>query len=191
MCCNANMPVGMYEAWKAIVRGCGDVAQVYLLLNRASEGLDVDIYLPYEGKVVLQIKTARRVRVRIPRWADKSAVRCRVDERELSALDWLGNYLLIDGLAPAQMVAIEFPMVETVEKHAEKTYGLEYTCRLKGNTLVDFSVRPDAPALADMASDDGRQFTVNKGYPLYLRDFYNADKAPLKTAERYVAPRLI
>ena len=191
MCCNANMPVGMYEAWKAIVQGSGDVAQVNLLLNRASEWLDVDSYLPYEGKVVLRIKTARRVRVRIPRWADKSAVRCRVDERELSALDWLGNYLLIDGLAPAQVVAIEFPLVETVEKHAEKTYGLEYTCRLKGNTLVDISPRPDAPAWADMASDDGGQFAVNKGYPLYLRDFYNADEAPLKTAERYVAPRLI
>ena len=57
--------------------------------------------------------------------------------------------------------------------------------------MVDISPRPDAPALAEMASDDGRQFTFNKGYPLYLRDFYNADKAPLKTAERYVAPRLI
>ena len=82
-------------------------------------------------------------------------------------------------------------LVETVEKHAEKTYGLECTCRLKGNTLVDISPRPDAPAWADMASDDGGQFAVNKGYPLYLRDFYKADKAPLRTVERYVAPRLI
>ena len=87
-----------------------------------------------------------------------------------SALDWLGNYLLIGGLTPGQVVRIEFPLVETVEKHTEKTYGLEYTCRLKGNTLVDISPRPDAPACDDMASDDGSQDAVNKGYPLYVRD---------------------
>ena len=43
-----------------------------------------------------------------------------------SALDWLGNYLLIGGLTSGQVVRIEFPLVETVEKHTEKTYGLEY-----------------------------------------------------------------
>ncbi|MEE8384444.1 MAG: hypothetical protein V3S01_00820, partial [Dehalococcoidia bacterium] len=191
MCCHANMPVGMYEAWNAIVRGSGDVAQVNLLLNRASPWLDVDSYLPYEGKVVLKNKTARRVRVRIPGWADKRAVRCRVDEQELSALDWLGNYLLIGGLTPGQVVTIEFPLVETVEKHTENTYGLEYTCQMKGNTLVDISPRPDKPAWPRMASDDGGRYPVNKGYPLYLRDAYKAANAPLKTVERYVAPRLI
>ena len=108
-----------------------------------------------------------------------------------SALDWLGNYLLIGGLTPGQVVRIEFPLVETVEKHTEKTYGLEYTCRLKGNTLVDISPRPDTPAWANTASDDGGQYAVNKGYPLYLRDVYRATSAPLQTVERYVAPRLI
>ena len=108
-----------------------------------------------------------------------------------SALDWLGNYLLVGRLTPGQVVRIEFPLVETVEKHTEKTYGLEYTCRLKGNTLVDISPRPDAPACDDMASDDGSQYAVNKGYPLYLRDVYRATRAPLQIVERYVAPRLI
>src|SRR4029079_16103308 len=42
-----------YFVWESIVRGHDDGAEVNLLLNRASSWVDVDSYLPYEGKVVL------------------------------------------------------------------------------------------------------------------------------------------
>ena len=44
------------------------MAQVNLLLNRASPWLDIDSYLPYAGKVVVKNKTARTISLRIPRW---------------------------------------------------------------------------------------------------------------------------
>ena len=50
MCCNANAPVGLYEAWDSIVRYNQGLAQVHLLLNRASPWVDIDSYLPYEGQ---------------------------------------------------------------------------------------------------------------------------------------------
>ena len=43
-----------------------------LLLNRASPWLDVDSYLPYEGKMVIRNKTCERVSIRIPSWVDRS-----------------------------------------------------------------------------------------------------------------------
>ena len=37
----------LYDAWESIVRCLDDMAQVNLLLKRASPWLDVDSYLPY------------------------------------------------------------------------------------------------------------------------------------------------
>jgi hypothetical protein len=190
MCCNANCPVGLYKAWSSMLSYRDGIAQVNLLLNRASPWLDVDSYLPYEGKVVLKNKTARKAFVRIPRWAEKKAVRCRVNQKPLVSR-WLNNYLMVEGLAPQDVVTIEFPVVETVEKHTELTYGQEYTCRFKGNTLVDISPRAERPSWTQMGSDDGAMFPIRKGYPLYQRDFYKRDKAPMKKVQRYVSAVLI
>ena len=190
MCCNGNVPVGLYEAWDGIVRGMGDMVQVNLLINRASAWLDIDSSLPYEGKVVLKNKTARTVHVRMPQWVAKSGVRCRVGERQVVP-GWVGSYLFIGMLAPGDSVTIEFPIVETTEKHAAVSYSQEYTCHFRGNTLVDISPRPDRPARTVDISDDGDRFAVNKGYPIYLRNHYKANKAPTVEKERYVAPNLI
>ncbi len=78
-CCTGNGAPAMYFAWEGIVRAEDGVAQVNLLLNRASPWLDVNSYLPYEGKVTLHNKTARRVSVRVPNWVDKLMVECRLN----------------------------------------------------------------------------------------------------------------
>jgi len=48
------------------------------LLHSAPPWLDIDSYLPYEGKVVIHNKTATDLSVRIPRWVDRSAVEVKV-----------------------------------------------------------------------------------------------------------------
>ena len=189
-CCNSNIPQGMYKAWSGILRPQGDGVQVNLLLNRASAWMDIDSYLPYEGKVVLKNKTARSASVRIPRWADRSAVRCKANGGERPNI-WLNNYLLIRDLSPNDVITIEFPIVETVERYTEKVYETEYTLRMKGNTVVDISPRGDRPNRIADGMDDGGTFPVNTGYPIYQRDHYKANKAPMKTVERYVAAKLI
>jgi len=57
-CCSYNGLIGFYHAWEGIIRENKGVAQVNLLLNRASPWLDIDSYLPYEGKVMIRNKTA-------------------------------------------------------------------------------------------------------------------------------------
>lgn len=191
MCCNANCPRAMHKAWSSIVRYNDGAAQVNLLLNRASPWLDVNSYLPYEGKVVLKNKTAREIAVRIPKWADKKAVRCRINETE-TARHWAGNYLFVTDLSPRDVVVLEFPVSNTVERYTDATYKQQYTCTFRGNTLVDISPRADRPRYRQTAlGEDGSRFEINKGYPLYERDFLNRDRAPLKVAERYVSPTLI
>ena len=185
MCCQGNGSLALAEAWKATLDHSDGVVQVNLLLNRASPWMDVDSYLPYEGKVVLKNKSGRKAHVRIPSWVDKKAVRCHVNERQASP-HWLSNYLIVEGLGPADVVKVEFPVPESTEAFTLPSYGRQYTCDFKGSTMVDISPRGDRPVLVKMGSDDGGVFEVRKGYPIYLRDHYKADRAPLKTVERFV-----
>lgn len=188
-CCLGNGAVGLYMAWEAIVRESGGVAQVNLLLNCASPWLDVDSYLPYEGKVVLKNKTARKIHLRVPLWSDKQAVRCRVNGND-AQLGWLGRYLILDGVKPGDQVVIEFPMIQTTERWTELVYETTYTCQFKGNTLVDISPRADRLAYTKMSSDDGDIFEVKKGYPMYQREQYKQNQAPMRTIKRFVAKKI-
>jgi hypothetical protein len=190
MCCLGNCSVAIYKAWESILRFKDGVAQVNLLLNRASAGLDVNSYLPYEGKVVLTNKAARKAYVRMPAWVDKSAVKCRVNDRQITPA-WLNNYVIVEGLASKDVATLEFPMVETTEEHTEPTYRQQYTCWFRGNTLLDIAPRAARPVRTHDTSDDGSQFVINKGYPLYQRESCKAQFAPLRKLKRYVAPVII
>jgi hypothetical protein len=69
-CCSGNSAQGLYYAWGGITRFHNGVATVNLFLNRASVWMDVDSYLPYEGKVVLHNKQARIAMVWMPGWVE-------------------------------------------------------------------------------------------------------------------------
>jgi hypothetical protein len=189
ICCTGNCNPALYAAWDATVRGQGDAAQINLLLNRVSAWLDIDSYLPYEGKVVVRNKTAKQLSVRIPRWADKKAVQVAVDGKR-PALFWVGQYLLLTDLRPKAEITITFAVVESAETLTlmwkQNEYWKEctepahdwsnpnptvFTCTFRGNTLVDISPR-----------DQGR------GLPLYLRDNLKATRAPMKKVDRYIPP---
>jgi hypothetical protein len=179
----------LYYAWESIVRCRDESAQVNLLLNRASPWLDVDSYLPYEGKVVVRNKTARSLAVRIPRWVDKSAVAASIN-RQAAPGEWIGNCLTFARISPGDEITITFPMVTATEKYTLKwkhtDHWMEstdpgrrwsnpnptvYTMTFKGNTLVDVMPREEGP-----------------GYPLYQRAGQrDSTAAPTKVLRRFVA----
>jgi hypothetical protein len=188
ICGPGNVLSAIGYAWDAIVRCTDGNAQIQLLLNRASPWLDIDSYLPYEGKVVIRNKTAHRLSVRFPRWANKAAVQVRIGTRTATP-SWLANYLILDVVHPKDRITITFPMVTTTENHTLKWKIGEmwqestdpgqrwtnprpttYTMTFKGNTLVDVSPR-----------DSG------KGLPLYQRHaMRDGTVAPMKTVTRFV-----
>ncbi len=148
LCCSPHGNMGLFYAWDGTLRYSEGVAQVNLLLNRASPWMDVESYLPYEGKVILRNKEAKEAFVRIPLWVDQKALKCRVGERETQPA-WFGRYLWIKKLSAGDMVTIEFPVVERVERWtAPPTQtpfvfrlpaGTVYTLRFKGNTLMEIT----------------------------------------------------
>jgi hypothetical protein len=176
-CCTGNATQGLYYAWEAIVREEGDAAQVNLLLNRAARTVDVDSWLPYEGKVVVRNKSARRVSVRMPSWVGRDQVACKVAGRP-AAKAWVGRYLVFDGLAPGDAVEIEFPVRETTASYtiaARTPAERAYTIAFRGSTAVDIAPRDEAAM----------------SYQMYLREAMRRDRAPMKKAQRFVAARKI
>ncbi len=190
MCCQGNGSLALAEVWKAIMGHADGVVQVNLLLNRASPWMDLDSYLPYQGKVVLKNKSARKLHLRIPSWVDKKAVTCHVNDRQTSP-HWLSNYLIVEGLSRRDVIKVEFPVPESTQKFTLPSYQRQYTCDFKGGTLVDIAPRGDKPVLVKMGSDDGGVFEVRKGYPIYLRDHLKAENAPVKTVERFVSTKTV
>ena len=148
------------------------MARINLLLNRASAWLDIESHLPYEGKVVITNKSADRMAVRIPRWVKPTTLRLTVNSKRRDGV-WLGRYLLVERLKPNDMIGLEFALPERTDTYT--FYGQEYTCCLKGNTLVDISPR----------------LTPDGSYPIYLREHYKQSVAPRKPKPSYVAQKLI
>ncbi|MCL4863264.1 MAG: glycoside hydrolase family 127 protein, partial [Caldilineaceae bacterium] len=175
-CCTGNGTRSLYHAWEAITRFHQGVATVNLWLNRASTWLDIDSYLPYEGKVVLHNKQAHTLLVRIPYWVNRQALVCSLNERPVAA-EYAGNTLLFQGLQPGDTLFLDFPIPETTERY---TIGDQtYTATLRGSTVVDLQPR----ATADSAHR-------NK-VPFFLREELRGTVAPLQTVQRFVPEQVL
>jgi hypothetical protein len=144
---------------------------VNLLLNRASTWLDVQSYLPHEGRVTLVNKTVRRVAVRMPSWVDRKQVECRIGERQVSPI-WAGNYVLFEDLRPKDELGLRFPVQERVERFV--LGAQEYTAQFRGHTVVEIAPRQDGV-----------------GYPIYERSACRAEKAPLRRARRFIPAQVL
>jgi hypothetical protein len=172
-CCTANATQGLYFAWEGALRCEGDVAQVNLLINRASRLVDVDSYLPYDGKVLLQNKAARRIAVRILSWIDRKQLRLTVDGQN-RAQSWVGSYLVIDDLKPGAAIALTFPISESqvsyTAHHRVWRHERVYTYTFRGSTVVDVSPKETNP----------------RNIPIFERAQMCQGPAPMKRVTRFV-----
>lgn len=179
-CCTANAAQGYYYAWHGITRYDDGVAKVNLFLNRASAWMDVNSYLPYEGKVVLHNKTARTALVRIPGWLNGESIKCRLarpdthDKAAMVTPSRLGNLLVFENLKPKDEITLDFAVPEWSDQYTIN--GKKYTLNFRASTVVDINPREEDQQIA---------------YRLYQRDGYRAGKAPLRRVRRFVTEKVI
>ena len=193
ICCSGNATMGLYAAWDGIVECQDGAAKVNLLLNRASEWLDVDSYLPYEGKVTIKNKTAKSIAVRMPLWVNLKAVRCELNGENVEPI-FLGRYITLTSTNPNDEVQITFPMVERQESYTLKwkkenfwqestnpghhwvpdPSPTRFTFTLRGNTVVDVTPRE-----------------ATEEYKLYERDHMKGSTAPMRKVTRFVSDQQI
>lgn len=176
-CCTGNATQGLFYAWEGSVRENGSTSTVNLLLNRAAKCIDVDSYLPYEGKVVIHNKSSKNLRVRIPYWVVKKDLKITINGNSCEK-EWICNYLVLNDLNPGDTVIVEFPIYETTARYTvnHRTKDeIQYKCTFRGSSLIDITPRDNDP----------------HSYPLYQRDFMKKDKANMKVVKRFVADKQI
>ena len=149
-CCTANGARTLYCVWDSMINKRGNLVEVNLLLNRASEWLDVDSYLPVQGKVVLHIKDAPTVAVRMPEWCPPGEVQVSVDNEKRRTLV-RGRYVQIGWLKPGDCVTFNFCVPERI---VHRVLGeIPYKLTLRGSDVVSIDPRGVAyPLYEDMAS---------------------------------------
>ena len=184
LCCSPHGNMGLFYAWDATLRYEDSVARINLLLNRASPWLDIDSYLPFEGKVVLRNKQATEAFVRIPLWVDGDKISCTVRGEPVS-WNWFGRYLHLRSIAPGDAIVLQFPVEERTEtwtKPDHQSYlitaipgGTKFDLRFRGNTVVE--VTP--PLMKDS--------------PLYRNRLqqFSGEVAPMRTVTRQVTPLVL
>ena len=183
-CCSANAPRALYYAWEGALRHDQGTVTVNLMLNRASAWADVDSFLPYQGKVLIHVKDAHRVAVRLASWIPRRGMQTRVNGIARDGVR-LGGYLTFDELKPGDTLALAFPIEESEATYTgnahrpggsgSKARETQYRCAFRGSTIVDISPRDDDPTT----------------YPFYRRDHMRQDTAPMKSVTRFVPERTI
>ena len=171
-CCSANGANGLYYAWHGITRLDQDVATVNLFLNRSAAWLDVESWLPYEGRVVIQNKQARTIMVRLPYWLDQNALHCYVNDKEVHP-PLVGRYLAFAKVGKKARIRLEFTVPERQEQYS--IHGKTYTLTLRGSTVVARTPPSQDP----------------KVYPTFMREGFKQAKAPMRKARRFVADKLV
>jgi hypothetical protein len=187
-CCMANGSQALYYPWERTVRYSDGTARVNLLLNRASPWLDVDSYLPYEGRVVLHNKQAERIQVRIPGWVDRQTVRCEVDGKPRPTL-FAGNFLLLDTLQANSMITLSFPIREETQTFVLDDYGHQGSQILKTYTY-DITFRGSTAlkvvsSMEETMTYENRKPAAVPTYAVYRdREQLRQASAPMKSVER-------
>jgi hypothetical protein len=133
-CCVTNGPRALYCIWDSIVEGNEENVRINLLLNRASEWVDIDSFIPAEGRVIVKIKKVKRVEIRIPEWVDINSVKIRVNGNNIIA-DVIGRYIRVCDIKPNDIIETLFPMPE--EKTVNRIIGRHpYRLTIKGSNVV-------------------------------------------------------
>ena len=176
-CCTGNATQGLYYAWEGMLREADDKAVVNLFLNRAGRLVDVDSCLPYEGKVIVWNKTARRVAVRVPAWVDKRALRFEAGKLPTEPY-WVGRHLIFESPQAGAAITLTFPVpvqTATYTVNARTPQEQQYTCEFRGSTLVDIAPRNEAAT----------------SYPLYQRSHMRTSTTPFRKVQLFVAARTV
>ena len=171
-CCMGNGTRALYYVWEHIVGYKDDELRLNLLLNRASPWADVYSHIPYEGRVEIKMKKpCRHLAVRVPEWVESGSPQVTA-AREGSPvrLLWVGRYVQTGSVNPGDTVVLSFPIATQTVR--QTIAGTAYTMQIRGNTVVSMSP----------GGENG---------PLYRREYFMAEKAPMKRFKRFVAEQAI
>lgn len=193
-CCTANGNQGWFYAWEAIVRCRNNEAVINLLFNRFSSWLDIESYMPYEGKVVIKNKTAKKINIRIPAWIKRSQLKFSINGNYAEP-SWVGSYAGFSNLNGSEMLVMEFPLERQTHtmilaSPASRSIGRvpAVTATFKGSTCIGTSKNKNSK---DCSGACGSIVEDVLWVKLFRRLQYQVDNAPIKETDYYIADKII
>jgi len=183
-CCNGNCSRALYLVWDSIMDTGGRDLRVNLLMNRASAVADLHSYLPYEGRVVIDVKKSRKnVLVRIPEWTDYNKIECRVEGSSRS-FGWDGNYINLGSVGKGGNVEVHFPL-------RTRTLPMDYLTLIPGvkyspENIMAGRILKKTPVAVTLKGNTVIDIVPNPGYPMERHAKYRAENIDMKTVERFV-----
>jgi hypothetical protein len=159
-CCTGGGVRAVYHILQnAVQYEAGGNITVHLLFSLSTKSLLIESYLPYEGRVVLQLHEEANLKIRIPEGIAPSDVQLFLDGNSQEPLV-IGSYFALRGLHAGASLEMVFPL-ERIQKQ-ETVAGREYCVRWKGNSVTELTPHGTA-------------------YQTYLRATWEADTAPQTT----------
>lgn len=146
-CCLGAGTRALYLAWEnAVTRTHNGRISVNLLLNHSSHWVDVRSYLPYVGRLELDIKEELPdLLVRIPEWTPFGAVEVKIStasgeriECTGRELPWVkGRFIRIPQVHKGCLVTVAFPMMKRHTR--ERAATLYYEVDWQGDDVIGIS----------------------------------------------------
>ena len=205
-CCTGNIGRAIYAGFESIVTREDNFHNINLLINRSTKELDIDSYLPWEGKVVVSVKHPVKLAVRMPHYVALQDVVTKLNGMAINrSLAWNGRYVQFSCKAgdtiellfevPEYTQTFAWPgRPELVLKHSitdENSGGGMDNPRTvheanKNPELVkellepvEYKITYRGNTVVDIEPDGSI-------YPIYERDHMRLGKAPISRYERFV-----
>ncbi len=137
-CCIGNCARTLYWIWDGMIEYAGGELKVNLLMNRASPWADIDSYIPFEGRVDIEMKVACDLSIRIPEWVNPGEEVVTVNGQARS-VTFNGRYAELGAVAATDDVTITFPIIVDTRPDPEIMGGVSYIIVTKGNEVVDIT----------------------------------------------------
>lgn len=170
LCCLGSGTRGLFMGWSNAITERDGMISVNFLLNRGSKWLDVDSYLPHEGKVVLHVRRdLRRLAVRIPEWAGFTKINVlrelggeTAESNGKAPSSWINKcFLLLGAAREGETITITFPL--SFRTTQENAVGQSFAAQWRGDDVVEISPK-------------GRQKPLYSGRAVY-------DRAPMREGD--------
>ena len=135
-CCNGAGTRALYDLWHYGVSQAGNNLSVNLLFSRATEDVVIKSYLPFEGRVDIQCRSDRRIRLRVPDYVPAESLSLEMNSQRSQAgksQDWL--QLPPSRKGDVAVVRFELPRRDQSVHMGYDTYEVQY----QGDTVTAMS----------------------------------------------------
>lgn len=144
--------------WGSSIERTGDSVRVNMAFSRNSKWAEVISYLPYAGRIDVEMHTDANLLVRVPDGVKAGEIRVSRGGADVGDIAVRDGYLDIPAAKQRERVSVRFPLA--TREAEESVAGRDYRVKWRGDTVVGIT-------------------PVGSRYPLFQREWMNCEQPPM------------